>query len=115
VRPGLQAEPLLPILPERSTANTSCTPFVSPRTMSLACDSNAIARAKRLSFEITGWVDGPFGILPLYDREISKVDWSSERRLAPAVAGMAAPAASMARAMEVMTFTPFPSANEARS
>ena len=64
VRPGFQGAPKLSILPVRSTANTSCTPFVSPRTMSLACDSKAIARAKRLSFEITGCVDGPLGILP---------------------------------------------------
>ena len=41
--------------------------------MSLACDSNAIARAKRLSFEMTGCVDGPFGIFPLYEREMSVV------------------------------------------
>ena len=73
VRPALQGEPLLPMLPARSTANTSWTPFVSPRTMSLASDSNAIAREKRLSFEITGWVDGPFGILPSYAREIRDV------------------------------------------
>src|SRR5436309_558446 len=45
---------------------------------------------------MTGWVDGPFGIFPLYEREISVVYCRSERRLAPAVAGMAAPAARTA-------------------
>src|SRR3954453_13891294 len=65
VRRALQGEPLLPMLPPRSRAKTSWTPFRSPRTMLLASDSNAIARAKRLSFEMTGWVDGPFGIFPL--------------------------------------------------
>ena len=49
---------------------------------------------------MTGCVDGPFGIVPRYDREISDVYWRSARRLAPAVAGSAAPAASMATAME---------------
>src|SRR3954470_22220966 len=64
---------------------------------------------------MTGCVDGPFGILPLYEREISVVYWSSERRLASAVAGTAAPATSNARAMEVLTFTLLTSARAART
>src|SRR5436190_209176 len=105
VRAARHLEPLLPIGPLRRTAKTSCTPLVSPRTMSLACDSNAIARAKRLSFEMTGCVDGPFGILPSYAREISVVYWRSERRLAVAVAGMAATAASTAARIGANDFT----------
>src|SRR3954469_18985134 len=65
VRRPPRGEPLLPMLPPRSRAKTSWTPFRSPRTMLLARDSKAIARAKRLSFEMTGCVDGPFGIFPL--------------------------------------------------
>jgi hypothetical protein len=41
--------------------------------MSLASDWNAITRARRLSFEITPLVDGPFGTPPLSERETSFV------------------------------------------
>ena len=59
--------------PVRSTANTSVIPFVSLRTRLEASDWNAIARAKRLSFEITAWVEGPFGKPPSSACEISCV------------------------------------------
>src|SRR5689334_1031436 len=59
---------------------------------------------------MTGWVDGPFGIFPSYEREISVVYWRSERRLAVAVAGMAATAARTAATTGVESFTPLTSA-----
>src|SRR3954467_14659825 len=82
-RPGIHFAPRLSIRPARRTANTSLKPFLSPRTRLLASDSNAIARAKRLSPEMTGCVEAPFGILPPIEREISVVYWRSARLLGP--------------------------------
>src|SRR4051812_1838646 len=56
--------PSLPKTPSRRTTKTSLTPLVSPGTMFDASDWNAIARAQRLSLEMTPWVDAPFGTPP---------------------------------------------------
>src|SRR3954470_18953657 len=56
--------PSLPKTPSRRTTKTSLTPLVSPATMFEASDWKAIARAQRLSLEMTPWVDGPFGTPP---------------------------------------------------
>src|SRR3954470_16380438 len=68
-----QRPPLLPIRPARRTAKSSVRPLRSSRTMFDARDWNAMIRAKRLSPEITPWVDGAFGVPPRNEREISFV------------------------------------------
>src|SRR5258708_2313915 len=77
--PGFQSAPSFLTEPPRATTKTSLTPCVSPGTRLDASDSKAIARAKRLSFEITPLVDGPLGRPPSIALEIRVVVWSSAR------------------------------------
>jgi hypothetical protein len=58
----------------RKITNTSFAPFRSLDTRFDASDSNAIARTKRLSFDITAFVEAPFGAPPPLEREMSSVD-----------------------------------------
>src|SRR4051794_11411505 len=90
VLPTRHGAPSLSILPVRLTTNTSLTPFVSPLTRFEASDWKATARAYRLSFEMTGWVDAPLGPAPPSPREIRKVTgvpeiaaWTVGRGVAP--------------------------------
>src|SRR5205085_708738 len=63
-RPGRQAAPSLRTGPARRTANTSVVPSASFGTRLEASDWKAMARAKRLSWEITPCVEAPFGMPP---------------------------------------------------
>jgi hypothetical protein len=49
-------------------------PFRSPDTRFDASDSNAIARTKRLSFDMTAFVEDPFGAPPPVERDTTAVD-----------------------------------------
>ena len=94
VLPGFQGAPELSTRPARSTTKTSVAPLVSPRTRLEASDSNAMARAKRLSPEITGFVEGPLGTPPPSAFEIRCVVWT--RVAAPAPPAVRATAATSA-------------------
>src|SRR3954447_12689872 len=62
--PGRHFVPLLLALLPRRVAYTSIRPLPSRGPRSVASDSYAIARTKRLSFDITAFVEGPLGVPP---------------------------------------------------
>src|SRR4051794_5961331 len=66
---------MLATLPGRRLTKMALTARGSFATRSEASDSNGIARAWRLSFEITPLVEGPFGPPASSAREMSCVDW----------------------------------------
>src|SRR3954468_15680360 len=88
--PGRHFVPLLFALLPRRVAYTFFTPLPSRGPRFDASDSNAIARTKRLSFDITGFVDAPLGMPPPLARETMIVSWAraavtSWRARAPAL------------------------------
>src|SRR5215217_609933 len=98
VPPGNHWVPSLAKTPARRTTKMSLTPLVSPATRSEASDSNAMTRAQRRSFEITGWVEGPFGTPPERLFEMRIVFCTSARSDAARAVGALAAAAGSARA-----------------
>src|SRR4051812_3430684 len=74
--PGRHFVPLLFALLPRSVAYTSLKPLPSRGPRFDASDSNAIARTKRLSFDMTGLVDAPFGMPPPRATDTMIVSWA---------------------------------------
>jgi hypothetical protein len=74
VRPGFQRVPAFVARLPRNVTKTSLTPSRSFPTRFDASDSNAITRTKRLSFDMTAFVDAPFGAPPCSEFEIRYVE-----------------------------------------
>jgi hypothetical protein len=74
VRPGFHRVPAFVARSPRNVTNTSLTPFASCPTRFDATDSNAMTRTKRLSFDMTAFVEAPFGAPPPTEFEMRYVD-----------------------------------------